>query len=406
MQVKADSELVRRQNRGIVLRALRAQGPLARIELGRSTGLSPASITSISSQLLAESIVEELDTAPAKEARRGRPIVRLGLRPSVAHVLAISIAIDSVRLALADFSGCVLHEKAFHKPTFEMPGQDLATVVGDCINTFLNATGFEAHTLARMAVALQGVADTQAGAMAWSPAFRAKNIAIAEPLQARFGIPCLVANDANMIAEGLVSTGDQAEAGTTVCIFTGYGVGAGLIINGQVYHGATGAAAEFGHMNHIPHGAPCRCGKRGCIEAYAADYGIVQNAGGQLNSEASHSAISSETMMELLQQAQSGNANARSAFQKAGEALGFGIARLIAILNPQRIVLAGPGLGARQFVETSLYEALEDALVADLRKNVKIEFIAFDEDMISKGSIMALLRQVDSIITATTVQQQ
>jgi predicted NBD/HSP70 family sugar kinase len=406
MQVKADSELVRRQNRSIVLRALRALGPMARIELGRSTGLSPASITSISSQLIAENIVEELAMVPPPEARRGRPIVRLGLKSSVAHVLAVAIAIDAVKLALADFSGRVIHEATLHIATFETDGTVFAQQVGDSITDFFRSIGFDQRSLARIGVALQGVADMRDGTLVWSPAFRARNIILAAPLQARFGVPCLVANDANMIAEGLVTPNGQPTLGATVCIFTGYGVGAGLIINGSVYHGATGAAAEFGHMNHIPHGAPCRCGKRGCIEAYAADYGIVQNARGDAVADASHSAIASDTMLDLLRRAQGDDRQARAAFDKAGEALGFGIARLVAILNPERIVLAGPGLGARQLLEPALNAALEAGLVDDLRQNIQIEFIAFDEDMIFKGTIAALLRLVDGVMTAAQTSLQ
>ena len=400
MQLKADSELVRRQNRSIVLRALRALGPMARIELGRSTGLSPASITSISAQLIAENVVEELAMVPPPEARRGRPIVRLGLKPTVAHVLAVAIAIDAVKLALADFSGKILHEATLELATFETDGAAFASHVGDSIETFFTSIGFDRRSLARIGVALQGVADMRDGTLVWSPAFRARNITLAAPLQARFAVPCLVANDANMIAEGLVTPSGQPSQGATVCIFTGYGVGAGLIINGSVYHGATGAAAEFGHMNHIPHGAPCRCGKRGCIEAYAADYGIVQNARGDNTADASHSAISSDTVQELLRRAQAGDGAARAAFEKAGEALGFGIARLIAMLNPERIVLAGPGLGARLLLEPALNAALASGLVEELRKNIQIEFIAFDEDMIFKGTIAALLRLVDGVMMA------
>ena len=115
----------------------------------------------------------------------------------------------------------------------------------------------------------------------WSPAFRARNIPVVAPVQSALGISCTIANDANMMAEGL---DPQRQTGTAAVVFMGYGVGMGLIINGSVYHGPTGAAAEFGHMNHLPHGALCRCGRRGCVEAYAADYGILRNASGEPDS--------------------------------------------------------------------------------------------------------------------------
>lgn len=402
MQEKADSELVRRQNRRVVLSALRRHGQLARVELGRITGLSPASITSIASQLIAENVVEELvaPITPIATTRRGRPMTRLGIMAATAHVLAINIAIDQVGLVIADFTGQILHRQSLNVPTYNISAADFgATVVGS-VEKFLKQHGFAASAISRIGIAVQGLADTTAGTLVWSPAFTAKNIPLAQPLEARFGIPCFVANDANMIAEGFLSLDPQNAVGTTATIFTGYGVGMGLIIDGEVYHGATGGASEFGHMNHIPHGAPCRCGRRGCIEAYAADYGIWREANGARDEDAPHQAIDPALMLALLERAKSGDTLAVAAFEKAGEALGIGIARLIAILNPNRIVIAGPGLNASQIIEPSLHRGVEAGVIEELRRSVSIEFVPFETDMILRGTIDALLRSVDGEITA------
>jgi predicted NBD/HSP70 family sugar kinase len=402
MQEKADSELVRRQNRRVVLNALRQHGPLARIELGRTTGLSPASITSIASQLIAEKILEELQ-APfplAQSTKRGRPIVRLGITSSAAHVLAVNISIDAVRLAIADFNGRILHRTSLHIPTYSATAESFGASVVNAIDGLLKSSGFMPRAIARIGIAVQGLADDKAGTLMWSPAFLAKNIPLTEPISRRFGIPCLLANDANMIAEGILSDNPDQNRGTTATIFTGYGVGMGLIIDGKVYHGATGGASEFGHMNHIPHGAPCRCGRRGCIEAYAADYGIWREAMGTHDDNAPHEAIDSEAMNALLKRAEAGDVKAVAAFEKAGEALGIGIARLIAILNPDRIVIAGPGLNASQIIEPSLHRGVVAGVIEELRRNVVIEFVPFETDMILRGTIAAMLKAVDGDITA------
>jgi predicted NBD/HSP70 family sugar kinase len=402
MQEKADSELVRRQNRRVVLSALRQHGPLARIELGRTTGLSPASITSIASQLIVERILEELESPFPQSAhiKRGRPIVRLGIRSEAAHVLAVNISIDAVRFAIADFNGQILHRAAFHIPTYSATASGYVDDVITTIDGFLKSSGFLSRSLARIGVAIQGLADDKAGTLVWSPAFSAKNIPLTAPLEEHFGIPCLLANDANMIAEGILSDDRAKNQGTVATIFTGYGVGMGLIIDGEVYHGATGGASEFGHMNHIPHGAPCRCGRRGCIEAYAADYGIWRAAMGSRDDSAPHEAISSVAMADLLRRAEAGDVKAVSAYEKAGEALGIGIARLIAILNPDRIVIAGPGLNASKIIEPSLRQGVVTGVIEELRRNVEIEFVPFETDMILRGTIAAMLKAVDGDITA------
>jgi predicted NBD/HSP70 family sugar kinase len=402
MQEKADSELVRRQNRRVVLSALRQHGPLARIELGRATGLSPASITSIASQLIAEHILEELETTyPLPAAtKRGRPIVRLGITSGAAYVLAVNISIDTVRLAIADFNGQILHRTSVHQPTYSAKRERFGRDVAEAIVTFLDACDFKSDAISRIGIAVQGLADDKAGTLVWSPAFSAKDIPLTEPIAIRLGVPCVLANDANMIAEGFLSEGQQKPGGTTATIFTGYGVGMGLIIDGAVFHGATGGASEFGHMNHIPHGAPCRCGRRGCIEAYAADYGIMREANGARDDDAPHVAIDPAAMTALLDRAKSGDVAAVRAFEKAGEALGIGIARLIAILNPDRIVIAGPGLNASQIIEPSLHRGVVVGVIEELRRNVVIEFVPFETDMILRGTIAALLRSVDGEMTA------
>jgi predicted NBD/HSP70 family sugar kinase len=402
MQEKADSELVRRQNRRVVLNALRQHGPLARIELGRTTGLSPASITSIASQLISEHILEELEsTFPvAAVSKRGRPIVRLGITSNAAQVLAVNISIDAVRLAIADFNGKILHRTSVHIPTYNATAEGFGADVVNSIEDFLKTSGSSPRSIARIGVAVQGLADDKAGTLVWSPAFLAKDIPLTEPITKRFGIPCLLANDANMIAEGILSDAPAKNRGTTATIFTGYGVGMGLIIDGKVYHGATGGASEFGHMNHIPHGAPCRCGRRGCIEAYAADYGIWREAMGARDDDAPHEAIDSDAMKALLKRAEQGDVKAVAAFEKAGEALGIGIARLIAILNPDRIIIAGPGLNASQIIEPSLHRGVVAGVIEELRRNVVIEFVPFETDMILRGTIAAMLKAVDGDITA------
>ena len=402
MQEKADSELVRRQNRRVVLNALRRHGALARIEVGRATGLSPASITSIASHLIAEQVIEELDQEfpLGASTRRGRPVVRLGIKAGAAHVLAVNISIDAVGLAIADFNGQILHRSSLYMATYKAKAERFGDDVADAILDFLKTAGFGPSAIARIGIAVQGLADDKEGSLVWSPAFSAKNIPLTGPITAKLGVGCLIANDANMIAEGFLAEDPHTSRGTTATIFTGYGVGMGLIIDGKVYLGATGGACEFGHMNHIPHGAPCRCGRRGCIEAYAADYGIWREANGARDDDAPHEAIDPKLMQALLKRAVDGDVKAVQAFEKAGEALGIGIARLIAILNPDRIVIAGPGLNAAHIIEPSLHRGVVAGVIEELRKNVSIEFVSFETDMILRGTIAALLKAVDGDMAA------
>jgi predicted NBD/HSP70 family sugar kinase len=404
MREKADSDLVRRQNRLLLLEALRQHGPLARVELGRHTGLSPASITSISFQLIADGILQEAGEAqPLAEGpqRRGRPLTQLAITPKSAHVVAVKISIDGIELALADGQGAILSRRKSRTSTYDADPEAFGNMVASEIAALIARSRVNAKRVARIGIAVQGVADSQAGTVVWSPAFRTRSIAVSAAVQTSLGIPCHIANDANMIAEGLINTDRARYGGTAAVVFIGYGVGMGLILNGQVYHGPTGAAAEFGHMNHLPGGPLCRCGRRGCVEAYVADYSLLRWASGQAETQPpSFNAIPEDGMLALEEAARRGEPQAMAAYAKAGEALGFGLARIIAILTPSRIVLAGPGTRAMELFEPHLRRAIEAGVVDELRRNVEIETVPIDTDMIIKGTIDQALRHVDREIFA------
>jgi predicted NBD/HSP70 family sugar kinase len=404
MLKKANSDLVRRQNRGLFLETLRQHGPLARITLGHKTGLSPASITSISGQLIDEGLVYSIgeDHAVSTQIKRGRPQTRLALNPGATNVLAVSISVDSVELVFADFSGATHEPLKLRMETYEIPKEEFGPRVAREIKANAKKLGIALNSITRIGIAVQGVADTITGEIPWSPAFRARDIPVVKPLERILGIPCSIGNNANMIAEALIAADRKRYGGTTAVVFMGHGIGLGLILNGSVYSGATGRAAEFGHMNHLPDGPLCRCGRHGCLEAFSADYGIMRMANeGQGNDFDVHAAVRDEDLRELELAAEAGDAVAINAFNRAGEVLGFGIGRLIALINPQRVVLAGPGTRAYGLMKDCIWEALRRGLVHDLRKYVEFEVVPYGQDMITTGTLVETLRHLDRDVFAT-----
>ena len=183
--------------------------------------------------------------------------------------------------------------------------------------------------------------------------------------------------------------------------FVDYGVGMGLFVGDSLHHGAAGSAAEFGHMNHIPGGPLCRCGRRGCLEAFTADYAIYREA--RRMSPDTDPAAASPTAAELLAleaAAHGGDAHVRDVYAGVGTALGYGIARLMALVNPSRIVLTGGSTRAYPLFEAAMQEAIEEALVEDLRRFTVIETLPWDRDMILIGLIADSLARLDREIFA------
>jgi predicted NBD/HSP70 family sugar kinase len=402
MLQKADSDLVRRQNRGLVLETLRQQGPVSRSVIGKLTGLSPATISSISSQLIVEGLVYSLEAeTPNQALKRGRPQTLIGLAAKAANVLAVSVSIEGVELVLADFNGDIQFTKKLQLKTMDIKADAFGPLIAKEIKAFLVASHVTLKSVVRIGIAVQGVSDRERGAIAWSPAFTARDIPVIEPLSKILNIPCTIANNANMIAEALNAESRTRYGSTTAVVYLGHGVGLGLLLDGKVYSGSTGRAAEFGHTNHMPNGPICRCGRKGCLEAFSADYGIARNIYSQTKTAFDiHLPMQDDTMLDFELRARNGELSIQNAYAAAGRALGFGIARLIALINPGRVVFAGPGTRSIDLMQPAIDAALEEGLVHDLRKDVTFEVVTGSQDLIVRGTIVESLRYLDRDVFA------
>lgn len=404
--VKADSDHVRRQNRTLVLSMLRRLAPIARVDLGTATQLSPATITAITADLLAEGLIETVadeagDDTGDQPARRGRPRILLRLAPTAVLVLGIKILLNHVTLLAADFAGTVVARRDLTTNTLDR-GRDAfpADLVG-FVRSFLDDEGIAARRIAEISIAAQGFVDTRAGSLMWSPAFRERDIRLVGPLESAFGVPCMISNDANMIAQALHASDPSTYHGTFAVIFVDYGVGMGLFVGDRLHHGADGSAAEFGHMNHIPDGPRCRCGRRGCIEAFTADYAIYRDARRMPpDTDPLDANPTPGDLVALEAAAYAGDTHVLGVYAGVGKALGYGLARLMALINPSRIVLTGASTRAYPLFQAAMSEAIDAALVEDLRRFTVIETLPWERDMIVAGMISDSLARLDREIFA------
>lgn len=406
MTRKADRDQIRRQNRSIVLQALRRNGPTARIDLGKITQLSPATVTAITSDLLDQNLIVSVESEePKSHQSRGRPRTLLRLKPEAAYTVCIRLSVNTIDLYLVDFAGEITNSlrTGFDSTTADA-GTFPKTLVA-AVRDFLAQSGISKRLVEEIGVAAQGVVETEAGLVAWSPAFAGRKIPIAEPLRTAFGADCYISNDTNMITEALHWSDPDRYNGTFAVVMLDYGVGMGLYLNNHLFSGASGTAAEFGHANHIPRGALCRCGKKGCLEAYLSDYALVR-AASLLPDDTDPATVEAGVsgLEKLIDRANSGDNNARKAFHEAGLVLGYGLARVIALIDPKRIVLTGAAMRAYTFMEKGVWEGLKEALVEDLRNNFTLDVMPWNEDFIRTGLVAQSMDRLDKDYLGTQMK--
>ena len=257
---KNDTEQIRADNRIDIINTLRVLGPLARVDIGQITRLSPATVTAITSELSDAAIIQEVK-GPEVKGGRGRPRVLIDLDPTHASVLGIKLSINEVRLMLGDLKGNIAHETVVVQKTQRHDQASLNEMLVEQAKEFLDQHPDHAARLVSVGIAIQGFVDVHKGNVVWSPALNIKNVNLTRALESAFQCPVELANDANSIAYAIQKHPEYSQCNNFVVIMIGYGVGGGLVVNGSLYSGHFGAAAEFGHTKYSHEGPQCACGK-------------------------------------------------------------------------------------------------------------------------------------------------
>jgi glucokinase len=198
--------------------------------------------------------------------------------------------------------------------------------------------------IAAIGVGAPGVIQVDAGVVVKSPNFPDwNNLPLRNLLEEALMVPVVIENDANAAALGEQWRGAGRDITSMILLTLGTGVGGGIILDKKIWHGADGMAGEIGHMTLIPDGRPCSCRNRGCLEMYASARGIVQSYQEALDQAGSGKpAVGPQiTAADVYEAARKGNAIAATVMRGMGRMLGIGIANLINIFNPERIVIGG-----------------------------------------------------------------
>ena len=403
MSVGIRHDDLRRRNRAMVIAAVRRTGQPSRTEIAATTGLSHSTISTISSDLIGEGILAASKPSEAGASKRGRPQVGLGLNPEAAAVMTVVLSLNFLSVAVIDYAGQVIAEEQRRLDTLTLPRDAL---IGECVAIVrrrLEDPDLDVRSIARIALAIQGITDSHARAMLWSPITPQTNIAFADILEREFGIPATMENDCNMMAVALRWRDPERYRDDFIAILLSHGIGMGLVLKGELFTGTHSSGGEFGHMIHRPNGALCRCGRRGCVEAYAGNYAIWRNAK-QMGEDAEPVDVSDADMRTLAAAAREKDGPEREAYRKAGEALGFGLGSLFALIDPAPVAMVGVSAAAFDLIEPALREAIAQTAGGQHSTSISFDTEPNELPLIREGCAMRALTFVDQEIFAPGAQ--
>lgn len=316
-------------NRSAVLAHLGAHGTASRADLARALGVSPALMTQLIKDLVADGLVVELDHEPSQG---GRPARRLGLATEGGSAIGVKVVADHVAFVEVGLDGSVLRTAS------ERFDASATTMLSDLVGlTRRFIDGSTGTRLLGIGVGVPGSVDRQGEGLVVSPQLGWNQTPLGATLRRELQMPVLVENNVNALAmaERLYGTGRRHESFLVVTI--GTGVGAGIVVDGVVLRGAAGGAGEVGHTPVLADGPTCTCGNRGCLESIIGEAALVRTA-------RERGIIAATAGMPALRAAaDAGEPAAAALFGEAGHLLGRTLAGLVHALDPEIVILLGEG---------------------------------------------------------------
>lgn len=348
---------LRKSNRARALWHVYLNGPLTRQEVGTVAGLSPATVSNLVAALLCEGIVAEVGL---EDSNGGRPRGLLQVNPSYGYVIGVDVGETAFLVELFDFG---LQPRARHSSVTDMrvldPGDAVSHIV-EGINAVIADAGVDESVVLGVGVAVPGVVERCGDAVVHGQSVGWHGVPLEAMLRGETGLPVLVDNGAKTLGQAERWLGAARDTEHAVIVLLGIGLGACIVSNGEIYRGATGGAGEWGHTTVAVGGRRCRCGARGCLEAYVGASAIVDR---YEHLSRGHAGISAAGLAERITAIIGARDHDRAAARVLGETvtyLGAGIAGLVNLVNPERVVVGG-----------WLGQALSDALLPQIREAVR-----------------------------------
>ncbi|WP_439656909.1 ROK family protein [Lentzea sp. HUAS TT2] len=379
VRTRATVRDLRRQNRSVLLTALFLDGPLSRQQLSESTGLSAATASTITGELLDEGLLTE---AGSVESDGGRPRVLLRVNPAFGHVIGVDVGETGIKVELFDLAMTRL--SAVDRPLAVVEPVAVSAVIASGVAEVLSAAGVAASSVLGVGVGVPGTVERGTSAVVHAQTIGWDAVPLEDMIRAA-GVepPLFVENGAKTQGQAEMWFGAGRGARHAVIALVGSGVGVAVVTDGAVHRGATSNAGEWGHTTIVYGGRRCRCGVRGCLEAYAGADAMLGRYREALRRK--DSSLDQQSALEELLSSRS--AVARRVVEESVGYLGAGLANLVNLFNPERVVLggwAGLALGARKLDE--IIAATAEHALRHPFERVRIELGRTGPDAVAVGA--------------------
>ncbi|WP_040226852.1 ROK family transcriptional regulator [Bhargavaea cecembensis] len=388
--------MVKTINKSIVLDLIIQNGPISRADISKETGLNRATVSTMVAELIEDSFVFEIGEG---KSSGGRKPVMLYFNERAGFAVGIDLGVNYLLGVLTDLNGAVVEEISV--PLSDREEERVMEELEVMVRKLIGRAPESPYGVVGIGVGVPGIVDRE-GKILFAPNLGWRDVELKPRLERTFGVPVQIINEANAGANGECLYGAGKLAADQVYISIGIGIGAGIIIDGQLYSGKTGIAGEVGHMTIQATGERCRCGNYGCWELYASEKALLGEVG---EGESGVSGVSDsagdgaggvpgervaaeegDRLEAILARAKAGDPHILKALEKVGASIGIGLISIIHAFNPDTLIIGNRLARFGEWLREPIDRVLEERLATHQGETPEIQFSLLGRDSCAVGA--------------------
>ncbi|CUH97608.1 hypothetical protein P22_3739 [Propionispora sp. 2/2-37] len=375
-----------------VLNTIRRRGPISRIDIARLTNLTPPTVINIANKLLDADLILEYMIG---ESSGGRRPLLLKTNPGFAELVVVLIRSKNIEIYRTDAEAEIIQ-----KITRNIEKSETNEILEWMLEAIEQCRSEAKAPIAAISVVVRGPVNSAAGISLYAPSIGWRNIPLKSIIEDKFQLPVFVENDVKAITRGIYYHDLIKETSNVVILKVGHGIGAGIIINGELYRGMTNSAGEIGHTIIDVAGPVCSCGNYGCFEALASETALeasvvraIKEGQRSIVSDLVQNDLEQVSAEAVYQAAAAGDELSIAVLKQVARYLGMGVANIFNIFNPEMVVIGGGLERAQYYIEETVLQTVEERAMGNSFRAGEIRFATIEESTL-KGAVDTALAEV------------
>ncbi|MDQ0338679.1 glucokinase-like ROK family protein [Caldalkalibacillus uzonensis] len=377
-----------------VIKLIREEGPLSRVEISERMDIPQPTITRIIEELLKENVLKEVGLGVSKGGRR--PVL-LGFNHQCYYAFGVELGRSKIKVALTDLEGNFLSLRMKEtQPTEKI--SSILDYIHQTLEAILQETSVDRHKILGVGVGLPGpLNENEQGCISPPNFYNEKEIPLRAMLQDILQFPVIIDNDANVAALAEKWFGQGIGVNNFMYIMADVGIGSGIVIDGELHRGLFGESGEIGHSTIDVYGEKCSCGNYGCLETFSSLPKVVERFRKKLklampDEPTLVADVDPETIHfeDIVAAACNGSHLAQQTIQEAGQYLGVGIANAVNLLAPELVIVGGKLSEGRQLLRDAIQSTLRVRALGISGKRIPVVLSGFKEGVVLGASALVI----------------